>query len=313
MLAPVCLFTYNRLWETKQTIEALQENFLAPESELIIFSDGPKNEDVKDEVEAVRKYISSISGFKSIRIIKSQENKGLAESIISGVTKILDEYGKIIVLEDDLVTRPNFLDFMNQALDFYFHYSEVRSVNGYSLRLTYPVKDIYFQKRTFPWGWGTWENRWDTYIFDKQRIKNKIEKDETLLTGFKKECGDDISKMLLDSINNVNNSWYVRWVFRHYTTDTYAAYPVHSFVENIGYSKKGTHCRLINSFESRLSTSLDRKFEFIPFTYPEERYRREFLHYFSILSKLMVRFRLLNSSSGREKVFDEIKYKLKLR
>lgn len=312
MLAPVCLFTYNRLWETQRTVEALKENFLASRSDLIIFSDGPKNEKAKEDVEAVREYISTISGFKSVRIIISKENKGLADSIISGVTDVINEYGKIIVLEDDIVTRPNFLDFMNQALDYYYEYNRVRSVNGYSLRLTFPIKQVYFQKRTFPWGWGTWKNMWDEGIFDKKNIREEIKRNKDILKDFKAECGDDISKMLLDSINNINNSWYVRWVFRHFITDTYAVYPVQSLVENIGFSDNGTHCKAINSFDSKLSTNLNREFELIPFEYPEERYKREFLHYFSFLSKLMVRFRLLNSSSGREKVIGEIKHKLNL-
>ncbi len=119
VLAPIVLFVYNRLSHTKQTVESLQKNYLADQSELFIFSDGPKNELDRQKVENVRKYLNSINGFKNIVIKESQENKGLANSVISGVSEIISKYGKIIVMEDDLVSAPGFLKFMNEALEFY--------------------------------------------------------------------------------------------------------------------------------------------------------------------------------------------------
>lgn len=115
MLAPICLFTYNRLEKTKQTINALKKNFLANQSHLIIFSDGAKDYKTKHEVNSVRRFLYTIDGFKSVEIIESPINQGLGESITNGVTKVIDNYGKVIVLEDDLYTTPNFLDYMNQA------------------------------------------------------------------------------------------------------------------------------------------------------------------------------------------------------
>lgn len=312
MFAPICLFTYNRLWETQQTVEALRNNFQAQESDLIIFSDGPKNEAAADKVDAVRKYIHQVDGFKTVKINEAEENKGLANAVISGVSQVLEEYGKIIVLEDDLVTQPNFLDFMNQALDYYRDLPEVRSVNGYSLRLHFATNPVYFQQRSFPWGWGTWKDKWQIDAFDKQKIKERIEDNENILKDFKKKCGDDISKMLMESVNNINNSWYVRWVFLHYTTNTFSVYPNQSFVENIGYSENGTHCKSINSYRSETVNHTERSFNFIPFEHPNARAQREFLHYFTILSKVMVRVRLMQSTEGREKVFEELKDKLKL-
>ena len=135
MLAPICLFTYNRLSETIQTVEALQKNELAVESDIFIFSDGPKHEKDILLVNAVRKYIKSINGFRSITIIDSENNKGLAKSIIDGVTQIVEKYDKVIVLEDDLITSQNFLSFTNQALDFYEKNSNIFSISGYTLNL----------------------------------------------------------------------------------------------------------------------------------------------------------------------------------
>jgi GT2 family glycosyltransferase len=111
-LAPITLFVYNRLDHTIDTVMALQKNDLSKESELFIFSDGPKNKDDEKKVLAVRKYIKSIKGFKKVTIFESKKNKGLANSIISGVTKIINKYGRIIVLEDDIVTSKYFLIFL---------------------------------------------------------------------------------------------------------------------------------------------------------------------------------------------------------
>ena len=118
-LAPIILFVYNRPEHTKKTLESLKINELASESSLFIFSDGSKNENDKKSVDEVRKYISTISGFKEIKIILREKNLGLADSVISGVTEVIEKYGKAIVLEDDIVTSKYFLKFMNEALDFY--------------------------------------------------------------------------------------------------------------------------------------------------------------------------------------------------
>ena len=116
-LAPIVLFVYNRPWHTQQTIEALQKNELVLESELFIYSDAAKIDDVKQAVDEVRSYIKSINGFKKITIIEREENWGLANSIIDGVTTIVNQYSKIIVLEDDLVTSPFFLKFKKPFKD----------------------------------------------------------------------------------------------------------------------------------------------------------------------------------------------------
>jgi len=251
-LAPICLFTYNRLDVTKQTVKALKNNFLAVDSELYIFSDGGKNKKDKNKVNDVRAFLKTISGFKKITILKSSMNKGLADSIISGVTQIIEQHGKVIVLEDDLITSPNFLDFMNQALDFYEKSVRIQSVNGFSLeiKINNSNGDVYFHQRTFPWGWATWRNRWNNKNFDKLLIRNKIKEDKYILPRFRNACGDDIVNMLNSSLEGKNNSWYVRWVFNHFSNNTSAVFPVSSKVKNIGFNSDGTHCDEINVYRS---------------------------------------------------------------
>ncbi len=147
-LAPITLFVYNRLEHTKKTIDALKKNILAKQSELIIFSDAPKNKEDFMRVNGIRRYIKSIKGFKKIKVIERKENLGLAKSIILGVTKVVNEYNKIIVLEDDLITSKYFLKFMNEALDIYKDEKSVGSVQGY----LYPIKETTVPRFTPPTG-----------------------------------------------------------------------------------------------------------------------------------------------------------------
>jgi hypothetical protein len=165
--APIILFVYNRPWHTKQTVEALQKNELAKDSELFIYSDAPRDASAEQAVQEVREYIRNIDGFKNITIVERDENWGLAKSIIDGVTKIVNEYGKVIVLEDDHVTSKYFLNYMNDALEFYKDTKEVWHISGWN----YPLGGIFSSKKTFLWrvmncwGWATWADRWQHFEY----------------------------------------------------------------------------------------------------------------------------------------------------
>ena len=181
-LAPIVLFTYDRLWHTQKTIEALKNNELASKSELIIYVDGAKNKSVYESVSQVRDYVETVDGFKKVTIITRDKNWGLANSIIDGVTQVIKKYGKVIVLEDDLVTSPFFLRYMNDALEFYKDEDKVMHVSGY----IYPIdnnklSDTFFIKPDTCWGWATWDRAWkyfkkdtDYYlnIFNKKMIRD---------------------------------------------------------------------------------------------------------------------------------------------
>lgn len=312
MLTPITLFTYNRLWETRQTVEALKNNFLASESELFVFSDGPKNSAAVQKVDEVRDYLKTISGFKKIHIFESESNNGLAESIISGVSQIVSEYGKIIVLEDDLITNRGFLKFMNDALNFYENEKRIQSVNGFSLFIKdlNNDSDIYFHKRPFSWGWATWSDRWDNEVFNKETLRNEIESEPHLLKQFKEEYGDDIVNMLTGSINNKNDSWYVRWAYNHFKNNNYSLYPKYSLVDNIGFGENGTHCKTINPYIYQLEDKDKKKFNFTDFKKPDSHTTKAFLKNFSIRHRIAIRIKLINSRSGRAQLKSEIMQKL---
>lgn len=309
MLAPICLFTYNRLEETKLTVQSLQNNFLASNSELYIFSDGAKHSKDEKTVQEVRNYLKTINGFKNINIVESSINKGLANSIIDGVTEIVERFGKIIVLEDDLYTTPNFLDFMNQALNFYHGIDGVKSINGYSLFLKGSTKDlknkVYFQSRPFPWGWATWKEEWKPqFFYSKKDYENILNKRKFL----KSELGNDIPEMLNRFLTDKNNSWYVRYAVQHLIENKVSVYPCFSKVENIGFGENGTHCRNINSYISKVDTKCKRSFNFSKKI--EVVYKMEFLWQFTKKHKIIYRIKLLNSHLGRKKVLNELLSKI---
>ena len=173
-LSPICLFVYKRLDLTIKTVTSLKGNLYANGSDLFIFSDAPKNDEDQLLVLEVRKYIKSIVGFKSVKIIERENNLGLAESIISGVTEVINQYGKIIVLEDDLLTSKYFLKYMNDALEKYQNESEVISILGYIYPIKTQLPELFFLRGTDCWGWATWDKAWKTFEKDRKLMLNKI-------------------------------------------------------------------------------------------------------------------------------------------
>lgn len=242
-LAPILLFSYKRLTTLKKTIQALHQNELAPESELFIFSDAAKTSADEPLVQEVRDFIKTISGFKKIQIFEAKENKGLAKSIIEGVTQIINEYGKVIVVEDDLLTSPNFLVYMNKALNFYEKNPKVFSIAGYSynvpmLRKSWP-KDYYVTYRTSSWGWGSWKDRWALIDWDvkgyNEFIKNSKEVKRFSL------LGRDANRLLKKQMAGRIDSWGIRMCFSQFKQNRFTIYPKVSKIQNIGFMPESTH------------------------------------------------------------------------
>ena len=253
--APIVLFVYNRPEHTRLTMEALQKNTLAKDSELFIYSDAAKSKNDEIKVEEVREYIKKISGFKQVVIIERKRNFGLANSIIDGVTKIVNEYGKIIVLEDDLVTSPYFLNFMNKGLELYKDDPKVASIHGY----VYPIDNLpetFFIKGADCWGWATWSDKWSVFEPSGQKLLDKIRK-----LKLEKEMDFNGSygyvEMLKSQIIGKNNSWAIRWYASAFLKDMLTLYPGKSYVQNIGFDSQATHCKSkTNIFNTDLNKKL---------------------------------------------------------
>lgn len=238
--APVILFTYNRLWHTRQTVEALKRNSLSQDSRLIIYSDGPKNEGHSADVEKVRNYIGKIDGFGDVKIVQRSENLGTARSVVQGVTEVVDQFGKAIVLEDDIVTSPHFLQYMNDALTFYAAEDRVVSVHGY----IYPVKgslpETFFLRGADCWGWATWKRGWDLYEDDGSKLLSSL-KAGRLTRSFDFDGAYPYTKMLKDTINGRVSSWAVKWHASAFLENRLTLYPGRSLVDHIGADGTGVH------------------------------------------------------------------------
>ena len=238
--APILLFTYNRPSHTQQTLKALLNNSLCSESELFVFSDGYKNETDKKDVEEVRKIIQTIDGFRKINIIENTHNIGLAKNIIEGVTRIVNEYGKVIVLEDDLITSPSFLTFMNEALDMFENENRIGHIHGYCHPLP-ELPETFLIKWTGSWGWATWKRAWEHFNPDGKALLSEIER-RNLSKTFDFNGNYPYTRMLRRQIKGENDSWAIRWNASLFLKDILSLNAGRSLVQNIGFDGSGRHC-----------------------------------------------------------------------
>lgn len=238
--APIVLFVYNRVEHTKKLIESLLKNAECKDSCLYIFADGPKNaNDIK--VEAVRRYITSIRGFNHIEIIFEEKNKGLANSVINGVTQVIRLYGKAIILEDDLYVSRYFLRYMNEALNRYADEKNIYAITGYNHSKYNPtLPQCSFIRYTESWSWATWSDRWE--LFDSNALGwERLLSDSKMRRKFN-FGGYDYSGLLIKQMNDDVDSWAVKWAWTLYINDGYYLIPNMSLCYNSGLDGTGAHC-----------------------------------------------------------------------
>lgn len=289
MTYPVVIFCYNRLDCLRLTIEHLKKNALAPVTDLFIFSDGAAREDDIEKVNLLREYLKSVTGFRQVITTESSTNKGLAKSIIEGVSQVLKTHEGVIVLEDDLLTSTNFLDFMTESLEFYKNNKRVFSVSGYSKPINFPVYHIYdnyFTRRGSSWGWATWRNRWLTVDWDINDYHSFFI-DHSARRKFN-EMGSDMCGMLDKQMKGKINSWAIRWCYHQFKTDSYSVFPSVSKVQNIGFQDSATHTRPIQQkrFATELDTSGTKHFKFNPFVRLDGVIISQFVKQFSLATRL---------------------------
>ena len=277
-LPPIVLFTYNRPWHTAQTIAALQKNILAAESELFVFADGAKGSQDLAAVQEVHDLVQQITGFRQVHVALSPTNKGLAASIIAGVSQVLENYPSVIVLEDDMLCATNFLNFMHDALEMYAQQPQIFSITGYTFPIQIPAdytQDVFIAPRPSSWGWATWRDRWakvDWEIADFQAfIQDKAQR-QAFNAG-----GNDMSVMLLKQKRGEIDSWAIRWAYSHFKHGAYCVYPTRSKIQNIGADQSGVHTPATTKYEVVLNHA--------PYTLPaqigiDERIGKAFKRFF---------------------------------
>jgi hypothetical protein len=258
-LAPIALFVYNRPEHTRRTLNYLQKNLLADESRLFIFSDAPKTTDDKAKVEQVRQLIKEVSGFKSVKIILRKENLGLANSIISGVTQLVNEYGKIIVFEDDLLSSPYTLQYFNEALTHYATEEKVMHIGAYMYELAdKKLPQTFFFRAATSWGWATWARAWKDFEDDVDILLNQFDKNKT--DQFSINGTMNFWKQLTGFKAGKNNSWAIRWYASIFLQGGLTLNPSVSLIQNIGNDGSGVHSNKENMYQVRIAKTAVKQF-----------------------------------------------------
>lgn len=238
--APVAVFAFRRADHLKRTLDALRANPEAAVTDLVVFSDGPR--DARDEagVAAVRRMVRGIDGFRSVCVQEASGNLGLSRSIVGGVGRMVAERDRVIVLEDDLVTSPSFLRFMNDALDRYADDERVASVHGYIYPVREPLPPAFFLRGADCWGWATWARAWKLYDADGASLFRRL-RERRLEREFDFDGSYPFTRMLRNQIAGRNDSWAIRWYASAFLADRLTLYPGISLVQNIGNDGSGTH------------------------------------------------------------------------
>ncbi len=255
-LAPVVLFTYNRLNHLQETISALKRNDLAERSMLFIYSDGPKDDTDVLKVNHIRQYLHTITGFYDIQIIEREKNIGLARSIIDGVSNVMQQYGKAIVVEDDLLSAPNFLQFMNTCLNFYKEKSDIFSISGYCPPIAIPATyqhPVFLFYRINSWGWATWSDRWQKVDWNIPDFHSFIQNKE--LRNLFNRSGKDAVMMLWKQMHNKINSWAIRFNYAAFKQQAFTIYPTQSKINNLGADGSGSHVSRTTKYATILDSS----------------------------------------------------------
>jgi hypothetical protein len=271
MPTPIVLFVYNRPWHTRKTLESLETNNLSKESELFIFADGPKENATQKQLEKIKETRNLIREKKwcgKVSIIERDKNMGLANSVITGVTEIINKFGKIIVLEDDLVLSKNFLRYMNESLEKYKDNEKIMQIAGYMYPIDIKIEeDAFFLSLISSWGWGTWKRVWDKFDESKNGFA-LLKKNAILQKKFDLGGSYPYFKMLKNQVRKNIDSWAIQFYLVVFMEEGLTLFPKKTLVNNIGMDGSGVHCKVkiaqsdidnlfeINYYPSEVNASL---------------------------------------------------------
>lgn len=250
--SPIVLFAYNRPTHTQRTLDALSSNPEALESDLYIYCDGPKSKITDVDLKKINQVVDIAKRekrFKSVEVKVGEKNKGLANSIIGGVTEIVEKHGRVIVLEDDIETSSGFLEYMNNALSLYENNDDVMHVSGYMYPNKQNLPETFFFNVPLCWGWATWSKSWKHFNNDSLYLWNQL-KSKNLLNSLDKFGSDYLSSQLADNISGKLNTWFIKWHASVLLQNGYTLYPKKSLVENFGFDNTGVHNGVHTEFKN---------------------------------------------------------------
>ncbi len=243
-IAPIVLFTYNRPFHTLKTLEALKDNKLASQSIIYVYCDGAKENATALDIEninEVKRIVKQNQWCKEVHVIEQKENRGLAKSIVNGVTAIIEKHHKVIVLEDDIVTSPMFLTYMNSALDYYENEERVMHISGYMPPISTIKKPFFFYNQTSCWGWATWGRAWKNYNQDAKFLKEEIIK-QNRQREFNVNNSYPFLTHLQNNIDGTWETWAIKWHASVFLQKGLCLHPNVSYTQNIGMDGSGENC-----------------------------------------------------------------------
>jgi hypothetical protein len=289
--SPIILFTYKRLDTLQRCVASLQKCPESTLSDLIIVSDYAANDTDIDKVKAVRQFLPTITGFKTIEIIERTRNFGVDYNIIEGIKLMVARFPQFIVVEDDLVVQDGFLHFLNASLDFYANNPEVLTVTGFSFVDKTPTTyryDGYFARRTCPWGWASWSHKIkdvDWEITDKEIFlqSRKIQKDFNV-------WGSDRSRMLTSTLEGKVRAWDIRLDYHQFKEGSCTLYPVASFVDNIGFNNKDASNTFgYNRFKTKLKEGQTDRYKLPATIFYDKTISKKFIRKNSLQQRIFTR------------------------
>jgi hypothetical protein len=258
-ITPVSVFTYNRPTHTQWILESLAVCHRLDECQVFLFSDGAKTPDQEQAVRATRAVLHEWKDRLRAQVIEQTVNLGLARSIVGGVTELCETYGRVIVVEDDLVLHPAFIDYMLSALDRYENEEKVAQISGYMFPVKNPKKpDVLFLPLTTTWGWATWLRAWKDVDWQAINVINELQ-DQNLRKRFDLDGAFPYTQMLLDRLNQINQSWGVLFRWHTFRKGDLTLYPRRTLVFNSGMDGSGyhTHSPVLGFNPHRMTLSKD--------------------------------------------------------
>lgn len=263
--SPVAVFLYNRPEHSRRTLVALEKNEGAKETDVFIFCDGPKDSASKSDKEKIamtRSIAKEMFVFKTKTVVEMTTNKGLASSIVDGVTDIVNRFGTVIVLEDDIVAGKYFLNYMNTALNLYENEKKVFHITGWhNPTIIKNSTDSFFYPLMDCWSWGTWKDRWQHFEKNPQKLVQKFSAED-----IRKFNVDGLVPnkwgQVLGNLSGINNTWAIFWYATVMEADGLCLAPCNSLVKNIGFDNTGIHSKSLEHYE--IKTSIEHEIKNFP-------------------------------------------------
>jgi hypothetical protein len=284
----IVIFAFNRPQLLEVSLKSLFKCHKINKFPVTIFVDGPRNNKDRELIAQTLEVIDR-QKIDNLKLVISEKNKGLAQSVISGVSFVFESFDAVIVLEDDLIYSENFLEYMIISLEKYEKNYKVGSISGYSFDIgSSENNDNYFHPRPSSWGWGTWKDRWEKVSWDLNSYDTSI----VNMRSFSKN-GQDLPRMLKGTISGVQKSWAIRWSYKHFQYNWVCSYPFVSLVDNMGFGDDATNCKGKNKFKSSYINCMVSEWKLDDTVYINRRIKRKFNAYNSNFTKIKQRIRSL--------------------